>query len=102
MSTPLLNAIRMPAALLGPIVAIGLVGSASAQTSRENMAYCNKLYSEWSRYNAGSSYSKQIDVEGAHEKCRKGDYGAGIAELTQALQRQQIPVPPVETARQPQ
>jgi len=87
---------------LSTALALGGAGAASAQTSRENMAYCNKLLSQWSRYNAGSSYSKQIDVEGAHEKCRKGDYGSGIAELTQALQRQQIPVPPVETAREPQ
>lgn len=87
---------------ISAVLVLGGAGTALAQTARGDMAYCNKLYSEWSRYNAGSSYSKQIDVEGAHEKCRKGDYGAGIAELTQALQRQQIPVPPVETARPPQ
>lgn len=87
---------------MSAVLVLGGIGAALAQTAGENMAYCNKLFSEWSRYNAGSSYSKQIDVEGAHEKCRKGDYSAGIAELTQALQRQQIPVPPVETARQPQ
>ena len=99
-----LNALRAMAALSSAALAIGYAGLGQAQTARapgETMERCSQLFSAWSRYNGGSSYSKQIDAEASYEECRKGNLAAGIAGLTRAMQRQQIPVPPVETASPP-
>jgi hypothetical protein len=116
------NFIRAGAMLSGVIIAIGCVGSVSAaplsvgaestatagspssepiflaQASSNNMARCQQLYGMWSRLNGTSSYSKEIAPDMALEDCRKGNFDAGVAELTQALQRAGITVPPPETA----
>jgi hypothetical protein len=34
----------------------------------------------------------------ALEHCRKGEFSVGVAQLKRALQRQQLPIPPVESA----
>ena len=101
------DALRTMAAVSGAVIAIGFSAGALAQTQAqspapgETMQRCQQLISAWNRYNGGSSYSKQVDVEASFEQCRNGNLSAGIAGLTRALQRQQIPVPPVETASPP-
>lgn len=97
------NGLRTAAALSGAVIAIGYATAGQAQTPSpgDTMERCQQLNSAWNRYNGGSSYSKQIEAEAAFEDCRKGNLSAGIAGLTRALERQKIPVPPVETANPP-
>ena len=98
------NGLRTVATLSAAVVAIAYGGSALAQAAPspgDTMERCQQLNSAWNRYNGGSSYSKQIEAEAAFEDCRKGNLSAGIAGLTRALERQKIPVPPVETANPP-
>jgi hypothetical protein len=97
------NGLRALTALSAAAIAIGYGGTAQAQTRAptDTMERCQQLNSAWNRYNGGSSYSKQIEAEAAFEECRKGNLSAGIAGLTRALERQKIPLPPVETANPP-
>jgi hypothetical protein len=97
-------------ALSGVIVAIACAGPALAQTGQaatgqageDNMARCQQLFSLWARHNGTSSYGKVLDADMALEQCRKGQYSAGVSQLKEALQRQQIPVPPAASvAAQP-
>jgi hypothetical protein len=88
------------------IVAFGLAASAVAQSpatqsSTDEMARCQELYGAWSRYNGTSSYSKDVGPEMALEDCRKGNYSAGIGELSDILRRQGITVPPTQSASSP-
>jgi hypothetical protein len=92
---------RALSALSGVIVSIGVAGPLHAQAPEDNMARCQQLYSIWARHNATSAYGKVLDADMALEQCRKGQYSAGVAQLKQVLQRQQLPVPPVETATTP-
>ena len=88
-------------ALSGAVLAIGLTGPVFAQSSNADLAECNRLYAQWSRYNGTSAYGKMLTADEAIEECRKGNTQAGIADLKRALQRANIPVPPSETATAP-
>jgi hypothetical protein len=98
-----LSPLRAAAALSGAVLAIGLASSAFAQSqsSKADLAECNRLYGLWSRYNGTSAYGKMLTADEAIEECRKGNTQAGIADLKRALQRANIPVPPSETATAP-
>jgi hypothetical protein len=89
---------RNAATLAGAAVVLGLTSPGFAQTPNDNIARCQVLYGQWTKYNGGSSYSKQLGADSAAEECRKGNTTAGIADLTRILERARIPVPPTETA----
>jgi hypothetical protein len=89
------------AALSGAVLAIGLAGPAFAQSSKADLAECQRLYGQWSRYNGTSAYAKHAGADIAYEECRKGNTEAGIADLKRALGRANIPVPPSESATAP-
>lgn len=107
MITSLHKGLVLSALITSAILAIGGAGSAYAQSSSNNgtadnsLARCQQLYGAWSKYNAGSSYSPQLQVDAAYDQCRQGNVAGGVAGLTQALQRAKIPVPPVESANSP-
>ena len=88
--------------LSSAIVAFGYAGPASADvaqaTSEDTAARCQQLYSLYSRHNT-NGYARPIEVDAAVEDCRKGNYAAGVAVLKRALNRSQIPIPAVESAR---
>lgn len=94
------------AILSSAIVAIGYAGLASADsgvhlaqaTGENTMARCQQLASLWSRHNT-NGYARPLEVDTAVEDCRKGNYAAGVAALKRALNRSQIPVPAIESAR---
>jgi hypothetical protein len=99
-------------ALSGAVLTIGLAGPVMAQTSNQSnqvstqsskadLAECNRLYGLWSRYNGTSAYGKMATADVDLEECRKGNVEAGIADLKRVLQRANIPVPPSETATAP-
>jgi hypothetical protein len=92
---------RNAATLAGATVALGLVSPGFAQTPNNDLARCQVLYGQWTKYNGGSSYSKQLGADSAAEQCRKGNTTAGIADLTRILERARIPVPQTETATTP-
>jgi hypothetical protein len=96
-----LSVLRGAAALAGATLALGLAGSALAQAPKADLAECNRLYGQWSRYNGTSAYGKMLTADAAIEECRKGNTQAGIADLKRALERSNIPVPPSETATAP-
>lgn len=92
-------------ALAGIAFVVGGAGAAFAQASaggnpaENNAARCQQLYGLWAKHNGTSAYSKVLEADMGLEHCRKGDYAAGVKQLKEALNRQQIPVPPVvETA----
>jgi hypothetical protein len=91
---------RNTAMLAGAAVVLGLASPGFAQTPNNNndVARCQALYAQWTKYNGGSSYSKQLGPDAAAEQCRKGNTTAGIAELTRDLEHARIPVPQTETA----
>jgi hypothetical protein len=89
------------ATVAGAVVVLGLAAPAFAQSPSDNMAECQRLHSQWAKYNGTSSYSKNVSPEMALEDCRKGNYTAGIASLKQILQRNGIPEPPSQTATVP-
>jgi hypothetical protein len=100
--------LHVAAILSSVVVAAGYAGAASgadqrtlllAQTSDGNtLARCRQLSALWSRHNT-NGYARPLEVDAAIEDCRKGNYAAGIAALTRALNRAQIPVPtPTESA----
>ena len=83
-------------ALAGAIVAVAWAGPVLAQGSQageDNMPRCQQLYSLWAKHNGTSGYAKVLDADMALEQCRKGQYSAGVSQMKQVLQRQQIPVP---------
>ena len=98
MSTLSSLSLRTAAALAGAALALGLAGSALAQTPKDDLVRCQALYSQWLKYNGTSSYSKNVGPEMALEQCRRGDTTAGIAGLKDILQRGRIPLPATETA----
>jgi hypothetical protein len=91
---------RNVAMLAGAAVVLGLASPGFAQTPNpgNDQARCQVLYGQWTKYNGGSAYSKQLDADTAAEQCRKGNTTAGIADLTRILERARIPVPQTETA----
>jgi hypothetical protein len=96
--------LRSAATLSGVLIALGCAGPVFAQaqhSSKDDMARCQQLYGAYSKYSGRVNYSHPVDVDMALEDCRKGNFTAGIAGLTGALQRAAIPVPPVETAATP-
>ncbi len=93
-----LSLLRTAAALPGMLLAIGLSGPASAQSKTEELARCQAMYSQWSRYNGTSGYGRMAGADVALEECRKGNTTAGIADLKRALERANIPLPASETA----
>ncbi len=86
------------AAVSGALLAIGLAGPALAQSSKDDLARCQTLYGQWSRYNGTSAYGKMLTADAALEECRKGNTTAGIADLKRVLERSNIPLPASETA----
>jgi hypothetical protein len=92
------SVLRTGATLSGVLLAIGLTGPASAQSKAEDLARCQGLYSQWSRYNGTFGYGHMAGPDIALEECRKGNATAGIADLKRALERANIPLPASETA----
>lgn len=99
--------------LAGVIVALGFAGPVAAdplssapsrgttllaQASEDTMARCQQLYGIWARHNGTSGYGRVLEADMALEHCRKGELSVGVAQLKRALQRQQLPIPPVESA----
>ena len=101
-----ISLLRTAAALPGVLLAIGLTGPASAQSTgpvsaqskTDELARCQGLYSQWSRYNGTFGYGRMAGADVALEECRKGNTTAGIADLKRALERSNIPLPASETA----
>ena len=91
----LLRSVSLSGALL-----VGLAGPALAQSqANDELARCQSLYGQWSRYNGTSAYGKMLTADMALEECRKGNTTAGIADLKRVLERSNIPMPESETAR---
>lgn len=88
-------------ALSAILLSAAVASTSFAQTPKDEMAECQKLYGQWSKYNGTSSYSKDVDADMAFEDCRKGNTGAGVAELKNVLVRNQIPMPESQTAATP-
>ncbi len=93
--------LRTTVTLSSVILAVGISSSVFAQASNADMAECQQLYGQWSKYNGTSSYSKEMDADMALEDCRKGNTSAGVAELKDVLNRGKIPMPQSETAATP-
>lgn len=91
------NAAILSAAALTFVYAV----AGHAQSS-DDMARCRELYGAYNKYEAngrGSTSAPNVEVAAAFGECQKGNYKAGIASLTKALERQMIPVPGVEAAK---
>lgn len=86
-------------AALGLIV-LGGSGSVMAQqaSSANDMARCRQLYSTYQKYNANKDYQRASEEDIAMAQCERGNYASGIADLTKAMDRAGIAVPPVESA----
>jgi hypothetical protein len=104
------NFLHVAAILSSAIVAIGYAGPASADplaagpgspaaqvSGEDTLARCQQLFSLWSRHNT-DGYAKPLDVRMALEDCQKGKIATGVATLKRALERAQIPIPPVDSA----
>ena len=61
------------------------------------MARCQQLSGLYDRHNS-DGYAKPLDARMGLEDCQKGNVASGVAALKRALERAQIPVPPVESA----
>jgi hypothetical protein len=96
--------------LSSAIVAIGYAGPVSADpltvdtkapatqaSGEDTMARCQQLFGLWSRHNT-DGYAKPLDARMALEDCQKGNVATGVAALKRALERAQIPIPPVDSA----
>lgn len=95
------NVARHAAALSAAALTIVSATAGHAQ-SGDDMARCRELYGAYNKYEAngrGSTSAPNVEVAAAFNECQKGNYKAGIAGLTKALERQLIPVPGVEAAR---
>ena len=64
------------------------------------MARCQQLFALYDRHNS-DGYARPLEARMALEDCRKGNVASGVAALKRALERAQIPVPPVDTATAP-
>ena len=98
-----LSLLRTAATLPAVLLAIGLTGPVSAQSKTDQskadeLARCQSLYSQWSRYNGTFGYGRMAGPDIALEECRKGNTTAGIADLKRTLERANIPLPASETA----
>ena len=98
-----LSLLRTAATLPAVLLAIGLTGPVSAQSNTDSskadeLARCQRLYSQWSRYNGTFGYGRMAGPDIALEECRKGNTTAGIADLKRTLERANIPLPASETA----
>lgn len=93
--------LRTALTLAGAALAVGLTAPAFAQSPQEDLARCQTLYGQWARYNGASGYSRHVDADTALEDCRKGNTTAGIAEMKKIMIRNNIPLPPTETAATP-
>ena len=71
---------------------------AQAPSPTNDMARCSQLYSTYNHYSGNASYSRGAEIETAMAECQKGNYASGIADLTAAMNRAAIPLPPAETA----
>jgi hypothetical protein len=88
------------------LAGVALVGLACASpvlaqtpsSPASDMARCSQLYSTYNHYSGNASYSRAADIETAMAECQKGNYASGIADLTAAMNRAAIPLPPAETA----
>ena len=88
------------------LAGVALVGLACASpvlaqtpsSPASDMARCSQLYSTYNQYSENASYARSAAIETAMAECQKGNYAAGIADLTAAMNRAAIPVPPAETA----
>lgn len=89
---------RSAAALSATLLAVAIAAPAVGQSASGDLAECQRLYSQWSRYNGTSAYGKMLTADAALEECRKGNVTAGIADLKRVLERSNIPLPPSETA----
>jgi hypothetical protein len=103
------NVLRAAAILSSAIVALGYGGSASADSrpvtdrtllaqasGEDTLARCQQLYGLWSRHNS-DGYARPLDARMGLEQCQKGNVTGGVATLKGALERAQIPIPPVDT-----
>ena len=70
---------------------------AQAAAGEDTMARCQQLFGLLSRHNS-DGYARPLDARMAMEDCQNGKFASGVATLKRALERAQIPVPPVETA----
>ena len=116
------NFLHVAAILSSVIVAIGYAGPVSADSlsadtktnatvnstpsertlpaqaaGEDTLARCQQLFGLLSRHNS-DGYARPLDARMAMEDCQKGNIASGVATLKRALERAQIPVPPVETA----
>jgi hypothetical protein len=98
MNARLTDALRAAAIASSMMLAFGYSATGSAQTSNDAQARCSELQSAWGRYNGRSGYSKNVEVDAAIADCQKGNYAAGIATLTKAMERAGVPVPQVQSA----
>jgi hypothetical protein len=113
-AVPRSNFLHVAAILSSAILAIGYAGPVSADSvgakpaatvkapsseasGEDTLARCNQLFGLWSRHNT-DGYVKPLDARMALEDCQKGNVAAGVAALKRALERAQIPIPPVESA----
>jgi len=92
------------AALCGAFLSFGVATAAFAAppaAEQADLARCQQLYGLWAHYNGTSSYSHNVGPEMALQDCQGGNPSKGVAELTQILQHNRIPVPPTEAATAP-
>ena len=96
------------AILSSAIVAMGYAGPVSADplseralptqaSGEDTLARCQQLFGLYDRHNS-DGYARPLDARMALADCQKGNIASGVAALKRALERAQIPVPPVETA----
>jgi hypothetical protein len=94
------NVLRAAAILSTAIAAVGYAGPASADTTEETMARCQQLFGLWNKHNS-DGYAKPLDARMGMQDCEQGKYASGVATLKKALERAQIPIPPVDVAQTP-
>ena len=90
------------AAVLSVAAALSIVGAASGSAqAADDMTRCSELYSLYNKYEGASRMgtASNAGVAGAFNECQKGNYTAGIADLTKALDRERIAIPDTETAK---
>jgi hypothetical protein len=80
------------------LVGLACASPVLAQAPASDMARCSQLYGTYNHYSGNASYSRSAEIETAMAECQKGNYAAGIADLTAAMNRAAIPLPPAETA----
>ena len=92
------NFLNAAAILSGAIIALACAGPVSADPAQasgeDTLARCQQLFGLWSRHNT-DGYARPMDARFALDDCQKGNVTSGIATLKSALERAQIPIPPV-------